>query len=230
MWPFRRRATRNLRPPEGREIYHADPDRVPGDSMQGALTEKWVQGLSPADRTIDVAVRTLESRLGAVLYYLPLAAKRADEDAEYVHQLRVWTRRATAALRPYEDLLPRRRCSWLKKQLKRVRRAANNARDCDALVERLSKEQSGRGEKRWLEATQAEPAEAQKAVVAVYERLCHDDRFPRRIDKLLERVRSRGEEKAASEIDRFGVWARTRLRPIIERFFRCFVTSATDSR
>ncbi|MGZ3385027.1 MAG: CHAD domain-containing protein, partial [Isosphaeraceae bacterium] len=147
--------------------------------MQGALTEKWVQGLSPADRTIDVAVRTLESRLGAVLYYLPLAAKRADEDAEYVHQLRVWTRRATAVLRLYEDLLPRRRCSWLKKQLKRVRRAVNNARDCDALVERLSKGQSGSGEKRWLEATQAERAEAQKAVVAVYERLWHDDRFPR---------------------------------------------------
>ncbi len=196
--------------------------------MQGALTEKWVQGLSPADRTIDVAVRTLKSRLGAVLYYLPLAAKRANEDAEYVHQLRVWTRRTTAAVRLYEDLLPRRRCSWLKKQLKRVRRAANNARDCDVLVERLSKGQSGRGEKRWLEATQAERAEAQKTIVAVYERLWHDDLFPRRIDKLLERVRSRGEEKAASKIDRFGVWAHTRLRPMVERFFATVPDDQTD--
>jgi hypothetical protein len=71
--------------------------------MQGALTERWVQGVSPADRTIDVAVRTLGGRLDAVLYYLPLAAEKADEDTEYVHQLRVWTRRATAALRLYED-------------------------------------------------------------------------------------------------------------------------------
>ena len=44
---------------------------------------------------------------------------------------------ATAALRLYDDLLPRRWCLWLQKQLKRVRRAANNARDCDVLIERL---------------------------------------------------------------------------------------------
>ena len=66
---------------------------------KGALTEKWIQGVSPADRTSDVAVRTLAGPLGAVLYYLPLAAEKADEDLEHVHQLRVWTRRATAALR-----------------------------------------------------------------------------------------------------------------------------------
>src|SRR5262245_21087180 len=196
--------------------------------MQGALTEKWVQGVSRDDRTIDVAVRTLEGRLGAVLYFLPLAVEKADEDAEYVHQLRVWTRRATAALRLYEELLPRRRCLWLKKQLKRVRRAANNARDCDVLIERLSKKQSGRGAKRWLEVTRAERAEAPTAVVAVYERRGRDDCFSRRIDKLLERVRSQGEEKATSEIDRFGVWARTHIRPMVERFFAAVPDDRTD--
>ena len=96
------------------------------------------------------------------------------------------------------------------------------------LIERLSKRQSGRGVKRWLEATRAERAEAQRAVVAVYQRLLRNDRFPRRIDKLLKRVRSRGVEKAAPEIDSFGVWARTQLRPMVERFFAAVPDDQTD--
>lgn len=196
--------------------------------MEAAVTERWVQGVSPADRTFDVALRTLEGRLGAVLYYLPLAADRADVDKEYVHQLRVWTRRATVAVRLYEEGLPRRRCSWLKKQLKRVRRAANNARDCDVLIERLSKEPSDPGVKRWLKLTQVERAEAQKAVVAVYGRLWRDDRLPRRVDKLLERVRSRVAIQGDSEVDRFGNWSRTHLRPMVERFFAAVPDDRTD--
>lgn len=115
--------------------------------MEG-VTEKWVEGIAPEERVGEVASRTLQGRLGAVLHYLPLAAEKADEDLEHVHQLRVWARRATAALRLYQDLLPRRRLCWMRKQLKRVRRAANGARDCDVLLERLKKP-TGRGAQRW---------------------------------------------------------------------------------
>lgn len=196
--------------------------------MQGQPTEKWIPDVSPADRTIDVAALTLERRLGALLYYLPLAAKRADDDTTYVHQLRIWARRSTAALVLYEDWLPRRRCAWLKKQLQRVRRAANDARDCDVLIEGLAKEPAGRWVKRWLESTLAERAEAQKLIVAVHKRLWREDRFPRRIDKFLERVRSRSEEKSLSEVDRFGVWAPTRLRPLVERFLASVPVAQAD--
>jgi CHAD domain-containing protein len=196
--------------------------------MEGASTEKWIQGVSPADRTIDVAVLTLQGRLGGVLSYLPLAAEKADEDVEYVHQLRVWTRRATAALRLYESLIPRRRCSWMKKQLKRVRRAANDARDCDVLIERLKKKQSSRATKRWLEAVRSERTGAQSAIVAVYERLCHGDRFTRRIDKLLERVQSQGEENNLSGAGPFAEWARRHFSPVVERFFVTVPADQTD--
>ncbi len=196
--------------------------------MQGAVTDKWLPDVSPADRTLDVALRTLKGRLGALLYYLPLAAQKADEDQEYVHQLRVWTRRATAALRLYEDMLPRRRYSWLMKQLKRVRRAANDARDCDVLIERLRKKPPSRQVKRWLESTQSERIEAQTRIVAVHERLWRDDRFSHRIDKLLERVRARGEDNAGPAIDRFGDWARSRLRPMVERFFASIPDAQAD--
>jgi CHAD domain-containing protein len=187
--------------------------------MTMASFDKWIEGVSPRDRVADVARRTLEARLAAIQYYLPLAAERADEDVEYVHQLRVWARRATAALCLYEDLLPRRRYRWMRKQLKRVRRAANDARDCDVLLERLKKRQTGRGAQRWLEAVRAERAVAQKAVVAVHERLGPDRRFARRIDKLVQRVRGRGDAKARGAASHFADWARQHLRPVVERFF-----------
>lgn len=66
--------------------------------MKTARINKWVAGATADDRTRDIAVRTLQARLAAVQYYLPLVAERAGEDVEYVHELRVWTRRAAAAL------------------------------------------------------------------------------------------------------------------------------------
>ena len=77
--------------------------------MVAVPADKWIPAVQPDDRTSDVAVRTLQDRLGAVLYCLPLASEQARQDVEHVHQLRVWTRRATAALRLYEDWMPRRR-------------------------------------------------------------------------------------------------------------------------
>ena len=153
--------------------------------MKGSLPEKWIEATA-GNRPSEVALLTLQNRLGAVLHCLPLAAKKHKKNVEHVHQLRIWTRRATAALYLYDKQMPRRRFSWMKKQLKRVRRAANAARNCDVLIERLRDNHSQRGAKRWLEAIRAERADAQQAIVAVYERLGHGDRFAKRIDKLLQ--------------------------------------------
>jgi CHAD domain-containing protein len=106
--------------------------------MAVAQLDKWIPGISPDDRLTDVAVRSLEARLGAVQHLLPLAAEAGIEELETIHHLRVWTRRAAAAMKLYAPLLPRRRMAWMEKQLKRLRRAANEARDLDVLVQRLS--------------------------------------------------------------------------------------------
>jgi CHAD domain-containing protein len=197
--------------------------------MNDAPAEKWVEGVSPDDRTGAVAARTLQSRLGVVLRLLPLAAGRAAEDVEYVHQLRVWTRRATAALNLYAELIPRHRLLWMKKQLKRVRRAANDARDCDVLVGRLRTRPPGRGARRWLEEVRAERAEAQKALVAVHESLGRGDRFARRLDGLLRRVRCRGEGKAGAAAAPFGDWAREHFRTAAGRFFGAVPADQADA-
>jgi CHAD domain-containing protein/uncharacterized protein Yka (UPF0111/DUF47 family) len=195
--------------------------------MTEAFVDNWIEA-SSGDRTSEVAARTLRGRLGAVLHFLPLAAEKAEEDVEHVHRLRVSTRRATAALRMYEDFLPRRRFCWMKKQLRRVRRAANDARDCDVLLGRLKARHSGHAAKRWVKAVRAERLDAQKAIVAVHERLARRERFARRIDKLLRRVRHPREESAASAAGRFGDWARQRLRSVVERFFGAVPADTTD--
>lgn len=192
-----------------------------------APPDKWLGDVSPNDRVADVAARTLRARLAAVRHYLPLAAGRADEDVEHVHELRVWTRRATAALRLYADRLPRRRAAWLRKQLKRLRRAANDARDLDVLAARLAdptRPYAGA----WLAEVRAQRAQAQEPIVAAQRRLKRRHRFGRRIAKLLRRVRRRGRHGGGPEPERFGDWARARLRPFVESFFEAIPADETD--
>jgi CHAD domain-containing protein len=65
----------------------------------------------------------------------------ADRDAEYVHQLRVGTRRADAALRIFAGCLPKKTYRKARRHLRRVRRAAGAARDWDVfLADMLARE------------------------------------------------------------------------------------------
>src|SRR5262245_59267031 len=98
---------------------------------------KWIDRLS-ADADVRAAARqSLEDRLSAVHFWLPVAARNLSHDGEPVHQLRVSTRRASAALKLYRDWLPRDRYRWLTRRLHKIRRAANVARDLDVLAHRL---------------------------------------------------------------------------------------------
>lgn len=92
---------------------------------------KWITGLAP-DTPLSAAARSaLTVRLTVVRDHLPLAVHHADEDLEHVHQLRVATRRAGAAVRIFGPCLPDRHRRRVKKLLRRYRRAAGDARDWD---------------------------------------------------------------------------------------------------
>ncbi len=185
--------------------------------------EKWIAGVSPADRTADVAERVLRGRFQAVLHYLPLAAERIGEDVEHVHQLRVWARRAAAALCLFKGELPPRRRAWLLKQLRTVRRAADQARDCDVLLARPH----APGDE-WVANLRAERATAQKEIVKVHKRLSRGDRLSGRVDRLLSRVKARRRGKRASRDSRFGPWAYARLHSEAERYFAAIPTLLWD--
>lgn len=101
---------------------------------------KWIPGLSPDMWAVDAARKVLNARLGAVTHYLPLAARRPQEDVEYVHQLRVSTRRAAAAIEVFDDFLTRKSRKTGRRALRRIRRAAGEARDADVFLQFLLEE------------------------------------------------------------------------------------------
>jgi CHAD domain-containing protein len=98
---------------------------------------KWIAGLTPGTPAVDAARAVLEARFAVVGQYLPLAAGKPDEDVEYVHQLRVGTRRAAAALRVFRSALPRKAYKEMKLGLRTLRRAAGDARDWDVFLAAL---------------------------------------------------------------------------------------------
>ena len=104
---------------------------------------KWISDLKPDTPLTEAARHVLFVRLQVVKDYLPRAALEADDDVEYVHQLRVGTRRADAALRIFAACLPKKAYRKARRCLRDIRRAAGAARDWDVfLVELLEREMS----------------------------------------------------------------------------------------
>jgi CHAD domain-containing protein len=99
---------------------------------------KWVAGLAPDMLVEEAAKVVLAARFEVVRDYLPLAVEKPYEDPEYVHQLRVGTRRTGAALRVFGECLPRKHLREAKRSLRVIRRAAGDARDWDVFLLGLS--------------------------------------------------------------------------------------------
>jgi CHAD domain-containing protein len=99
---------------------------------------KWISDLTAATPVADAARRVLTVRLEAVRDNLRLALTAPLDDIEHVHQLRVSTRRATAAVDIFADCLPARVHRQARKKLRRLRRAAGQARDWDVFAADLA--------------------------------------------------------------------------------------------
>jgi CHAD domain-containing protein len=99
---------------------------------------KWIPDLHGKTPLAEAARTVLTLRLHVVRERLPLAAAHADEDEEHVHQLRVGTRRAGAALRIFASVVPERLYRKTRKTLRRIRRAAGAARDWDVFLQALT--------------------------------------------------------------------------------------------
>jgi CHAD domain-containing protein len=191
------------------------PDRAWGKIPMTA-TSKWVQA-ARNDLVFQVAAQSLEGRLAAVLHYLPLAAEHAAEDLEHVHQLRVWTRRATAAIRLYRDLVPWSRAVRLKEHLSLLRRACGEARDLDVMAARLALNEDDPGAAHLLERVRGRRAESQQPLLDAFSQLDGGAKFERHMRKFIKKVRQRSKtDKLHAET--FGRWARKNVRPYVEQF------------
>lgn len=192
-----------------------------------SLSSKWIEGLAPEGGVYEAARLTLEARLRTVAHWLPLAAQHASDDVEYVHRLRVATRRATAALKLYHDWLPRGPYRWLKKRLRTIRRAAGEARDLDVLADRLRRELGDRAAG-LLSEIAAQRVAAQPAIVDAAARCADKDRYLRKVHKLLAGIAPR-DKNGKGEAERcFSSWAHDRLDEVVAKSFAALPTHRDD--
>ena len=183
------------------------------------------------DRPVGLlASRAIEGRLKRVATLLPRAAKHPERDAEYVHDLRVASRRAAATLRLFEPWLPPTASRKARSRLDRIRRAAGPARDLDVIEERLSRLAAAGGATTQLAAAidrvRVRRAKAQKPIRRSYRKARKQGWPGRHTRSLLEQVEWRGDGPEPLLSD----WAGGALLPSLQRFVDRSFDDLTDPR
>jgi len=186
---------------------------------------KWVLAATADDPVRAVAARTLAVRLAAVQHFLPLAAEHSDEDVEYVHQLRVATRRCVAALQLYRKILPKAPRKALCAELKRIRQAAGRARDYDVLILRHTADAADANTQLFLEEVRKKRQEVQEPLRAINRLLVANQQ----LQQLPQALCTPGPEpEAAAAAQPFGPWARRQLSKSVKAFFAAEPTRLKD--
>jgi CHAD domain-containing protein len=178
------------------------------------LNTKWIES-RPDDSAETIARRALKRRLERMWHYLERAVCEPQNDTEHVHQLRVFARRAAAAVEIFADFLPSKRRQKIEKQIRCVRKAAGEARDLDVLLVRWTEHMRRAPSSHaalLLEQIKRHRQKAQEPIEAVYKKLLRK-RFKRRTRKLLKRVRLRGQTRECGQ--RFACVARVELGRLV---------------
>ena len=177
---------------------------------------KWVGCFRRKDPVWKVAASTIEVRLASVRHFFPLAAQRPKEDLEYVHQLRVSTRRLVAALDLYAEFLPKKPLRRLRRHLKEVRRSAGDARDCDVLLVRHESCKGDPCAERFVASVRRKRRKAQAPISGAFSSIQGKGGLDRLANRLLVQLRR---VHAGETRPRFGPWARKKLKAEVEDFF-----------
>lgn len=105
--------------------------------LPAAVSSLHVDELRGDTAIVDAARVVLHTRLRSVIKRLKRVGAEAKTEAKAVHQLRVATRRAEAAFIVFRNALDRARFEKMRRSLRRIRRAAGEARRCDVNAERF---------------------------------------------------------------------------------------------
>src|SRR3954471_4319155 len=105
--------------------------------------DKWLDVNSHSE-VCSVARQALAMRLLRVAKNLRRAAKASAKQAEDIHRLRTWSRRAAAAVELLRPLLAGKQGKWFDKKLRKIRRAAGEVRDLDVMCKQLEEERASK--------------------------------------------------------------------------------------
>lgn len=184
------------------------------DIDMGKRSNKWIEGIGPDGSAARAARVTLQRRLRAVRQLLQSAARRSEETPEYVHQLRVSTRRAMAAMQGYAELLPKRKAAKMEKRLRQIRKHAGDAREYDVLLQRLLEREDADRMAPLAERIVALRVAAQGPIVCV-ERKLRERHFGKKIKRLVHKIRAPHDRREMT----FRDWARVGVSRNVEAFF-----------
>jgi CHAD domain-containing protein len=186
------------------------------------LPSKWISGVSAEQPVREAAARILDVRLRSVWCWLPLAAEKSGEDVEYVHQLRIASRRAVEAARMFSHLVEREKLADCREALRRIRRAADGARNWDVLIARLGGSESIADSIR--EELRRRRADVQGPIAAICQEM-QDTAFERRIEELVAAIEGQTRKKALHSLGR---QAPRYLKKSLRRFFRAAVADLSN--
>jgi len=178
--------------------------------------EKWLRAATPDAPSDEIARSALAERLLAVAHYLKKAVGSKDE-AEAIHQLRVWTRRAGAALDLFEPGVPKKAGRRMQKTLHKLRQAAGDVRDCDVQTERVKAMDDEFPFAR--RSLQKYRNKAERRLKRLRKKLRKGDRFGLEIEQLLRGV-AWPKRHSSRKPPAFAALCRRRLAPLATDFFR----------
>jgi len=192
---------------------------------------KWLVDLDPREPLGQGAWHSMSPRIRSVRKQLKRAAeswdeKESDDGRETVHELRVATRRADAALDIYGQLLPDKQYKWWNKWLKRIRHAAATARDADVLTSHFTEKlPPALLRDLVLRDLASERAQAQEPIWEIAERLDRKKRWKKHSKRLKRYLRSKSEPELAKP---FGAWAHRRIEPLVTDFWQSVASSDAE--
>lgn len=188
-------------------------------NRKGKGADKWVTRIGPDETVANSARLTLKPRIEAVISFLELAVSHWQDDPEYVHQLRVQTRRSLAAIEMYRPVLPRHERKQLQGFLARVRKVSGEARDLDVLRQRYAR--TNDPDESISECREGihlqfdeHRRKAQDPIKRLHQKLVVSGRLKRCRKGLLQSV---SKSKRSSRTT-FDPWARDRFRKSVKQF------------
>lgn len=144
---------------------------------------------------------------------------------ELVHDVRVACRRAMAALRFFEEFLPRKVFRRCRKRLRRLRRAAGELRDLDVFVEWLRTEPATASSRYLMNAVCPLRQSARERLRVVASKLVHSKRWRKTLRRLKQRAGLAG---ASISRQAFAERASARLRQVAAQFLQAIPNSQSS--